>query len=184
MGSKLMKNEAIKMIKTPQSLIRVAVFCLPLVLVASCGESTTQNNVINLDPVSIGQATTAGATGSNKAIFRIESRSPTGNAQIGVEVVIDSQYIVYAGHPTVDCSTVPCTVPGVLPLSLPYRATTDSTGTYEVTVIYSWNIPPVVSIKGDFTALEAFSGTGYGNAKISFACSDPNLAATAPDCPT
>lgn len=179
MGSKLMKNEATKMIKTPQSLIRVAVFCLPLVLVASCGESTTQNNVINFDPVLIGQATTLGISGSNGNIFRVESRSPSGNAQVGVQVVIDSQYIVYAGRPAVDCSTIPCTAPGQTPLSLPYTATTDSTGTYEVTVIYSWG----TAIKGIFTALEAFSGTGYGNANINFTCTDPDPA-TAPPCPS
>ena len=179
-----MKNEATKMIKTPQSLIRVAVFCLPLALVASCGESTTQNNVINFDPVSVGQATTAGSAGSNYQIFRVESRSPTGNAQIGVEVVIDSQYIVYAGRPTMDCLTIPCTATGATPLLLPYTAKTDSTGTYEVTVVYSWNIPPVVSVRGTFTALQAISGTGYGNAAITFTCSDPNAAGTAPDCPT
>lgn len=174
-----MKNEAIEMIKTPLSLIRVAAFCLPLTLAASCGgESTTQNNTINLDPVSVGQPTTLGIAGNNKEIFRIESRSPTGNPQIGVEIVIDSQYIVYAGHPTVVCAPT-CTVQaGVLPLTLPYTAKTDSTGTYEVTVIYSWG----TAINGTFTAVQAFSGTGYGNANIVFTCTDPDPT-NAPACP-
>ena len=168
------------MIKTPQSLIRVAVFCLPLALAASCGgESTTQNNVINFDPVSVGQATTLGIPGNNKAIFRIESRSPTGNAQIGVDIVINSQYIVYEGRPAVDCSTIPCTVQaGAVLLGLPYTARTNSTGTYEVTVIYSWG----TAINGNFSALVAFSGTGNGNSNISFTCTDP-LPATDPVCP-
>ena len=165
------------MIKVPLSLIRVAAFCLPLALVASCGESTTQNNAIIIDPALKGQATILGTAGSNNQIYRIESRSPTGGAQIGVEVVIDSQYIVYAGRPAVDCSTIPCTASGTR-LELPYTAITDSTGTYEVTVIYRWG----PAINGVFTAVEAFSGTGYGNANINFICIDTDTA-NPPACP-
>ena len=170
------------MIKLPLSVVRVAAFCLPLTLVASCGSGSeaVQGTIINFDSSAIGQATTAGVSGSNKTIIRIEARSPTGNPQIGVKILIDSRYIVYDGHPTVDCSTIPCTAPGHTPLTLPYTTTTGANGTYEVTVIYSW----AGSIKGDFTAAEAWSGTGYGNAKITFTCTDPNAAGTTPDCPT
>ena len=173
------------MIKMPLAVVRVAAFCLPLGLLASCGQGSeaVQGTVVNFDPSGIGQATGAGASGSNGNIFRVELRSPTGNPQINVNVVIDSQYIVYEGRPRVDCSTIPCTAPGQTPLVLPHTALTNSNGTYEVTVIYSWNIAPVISTRGVFTAIEAFSGTGYGNSNITFTCSDPNAVGTAPDCP-
>lgn len=171
------------MIKMPLSVIQVAVLCLPLALVTSCGSDGAegvQNSIVNFDPSGIGQATTAGTAGRNSNIFRAEVRSPTGYPQIGVRITIDSQYTVYAGRPTVDCSSNPCTASGATPVSLPYTTTTGPNGTVEVTVVYSWG----TSIKGDFTAVEAFSGTGYGNAIITYTCTDPNAAGTAPDCPT
>lgn len=171
------------MMKKPLTLAGIAISCLYL---ASCGSSSegVNNTVINFDPLGIGQATTAGSAGSNGQIFRVEVRSPTGYPQIGVNVTIDSQYTVYAGRPIIDCSTIPCTAAGATPLTLPYTTTTGQNGYVEFTVVYSWNIPPVVSVKGDFTAIEAFSGNGYGNAKITFTCSDPNATGTTPDCPT
>ena len=181
-----MKNEAIKMIKTPQSLIRVAVFCLPLVLVASCGgESTTQNNVINFDPVTLGVTSSPPeppnppnpTTGLIKQIYRIETRSPTGNAQIGTRMVIDSAGTLYEGHPTIDLTTVVCTAagcfaPGLSPLILPYEATTNSTGTYEVTMILGFGL----GADGTATVVEAFSGTGYGKTDVVFTCVDGSVA--------
>lgn len=173
------------MTKMLSFFLRVAA-CLPLVLIASCGSGTeaVQGTTVNLNPPGIGQATTAGVSGSNGNIFRIEVRSPSGYPQIGVEVTIDSQYIVYAGRPIIDCATIPCTAAGATPLQLPYTTTTDQNGYVEVTVVYSWNIAPVVSTEGEFTAVEAFSGTGYGNSNITYTCTDPNAAGTAPDCPT
>lgn len=168
------------MIKLLIALARIVTFS-SLLLVASCGSGNegTQGSIINFDPSGIGQPTTAGVAGSNSNIFRLEVRSPSGNAQIGVNVTIDSQYTVYAGRPVMDCSTIPCSAAGATPLTLPYTTTTGQNGYIELTVAYSW----AGSIKGDFTAVEAFSGTGYGNAKITFTCSDPNATGTTPDCP-
>lgn len=169
------------------SAIRVAVFCLLSALVVSCGSTGTeaiQGTIINIDPPGAGQATTAGVAGTNYIRYRVEARSPSGYPQLGVDVTIDSQYIVYAGRPVMDCSSNPCTAAGATPLALPYTTTTGQNGYVEVTVVYRWNIPPVVSVKGDFTAIQAFSGTGYGNSNITFSCSDPNATGTAPDCPT
>jgi hypothetical protein len=174
------------MIKMPLSVVRVVAFCLPLALVASCGSGSgaeaVQDTTMNLDPEAIGQATTLGYFGSSGNVYRVEPRSPTGYPQVGVRVLIDSQYTVYAGHPTVVCTAVDdggtppvflgttCTAPSATPLDLPYETTTDTNGTYEVTVIYSWG----VGINGTFTALQAWSGTGYGISNITFTCSDPD----------
>lgn len=175
------------MIKLSLSVVRAPVSCLLATLVVSCGSASpegVQGTIINFDPPGVGQATTAGSSGSNYSRYRVEVRSPTGYPQLGVDVTLDSQYIVYAGRPVMDCSTIPCTAPGATPLSLPYTTTTGQNGYVEVTVVYSWNIAPVVSTEGDFTAIQGFSGTGYGNSNITFTCSDPNAAGTTPDCPT
>lgn len=176
------------------SVFHIAAVCLPLTLITSCGAGSTeavQGTTINIDPSAPGQATTLGFFGSNSSIFRIEARSPSGTPQINVGILIDSQYTVYAGHPTVDCvavfdSAVPpnflgntCTAPGATPLTVPYETTTGQNGTYEVTVIYSWGSG---GISGSFTAVQAWSGTGYGASNITFTCADPDTA-TAPACP-
>ena len=171
------------MIKTPQSLIRVAVFCLPLVLTASCGESTTQNNVVTVTPVTLGVTSSpppAVPTAANPTFaaivqtYRIETRSPTGNAQIGTEMIVHSAGTLYEGAVAVTCTaTAPTTPPtcvaaGSLPLQLPYRATTNSTGTFEVTMVLIFGR----GSDGTQTVVEAFSGTGYGKTDVVFACVD------------
>jgi hypothetical protein len=175
-----MMNEAFEMTKMPVSVLRVATFCLPLVLIASCGSGSeaVQGTVMTFTPAKLGQATTLGTSGSNGQVFRIAATSPTGYPQLGVKILIDSQYEVYAGRPTVVCVGNTCNASGATPLPLPYETTTDTNGTYEVTVIYSWG----TAINGDFTAVEAWSGTGYGNATITYKCTDPDTTAP-PDCP-
>lgn len=163
------------MVKMPMSVIRAAAFCLPLALVASCGSGpeAVQGTTVNFMPSQFGQATTLGTAGSNVKYMTVAALSPTGYPQIGVKLVIDSQYIVYEGHPDV------ASLPGLTPLTLPYPdAITSSNGTYDITVLYSWG----TAINGDFTAAEAWSGTGYGNSTVTYTCTDPDTA-TAPACP-
>lgn len=171
------------MIRSPLAVLRIAIVCLPLALVAGCGSSETealQGTVVNVNPFALGQATTLGTAGQNGQIYRFELKSTSGIPQINVKLLIDSQYIVYAGHPAVVCTMGTCTVPGETPLALPYEAYTNSNGTYEVTVVYGW---PAGGISGDFTAVEGFSGTSYGNSLITFTCTDPDTT-DANECPT
>ena len=172
------------MIKMPLSVVRVAVLCLPLALVASCGSENAegvQNTVINFDPANVAEITldieTITSLGAYQ-IFRIEARTPTGYPQIGVNMLLSSGFAVYEGHPTVVCTpiapgTSTCTAPGATPLDLSQPVKTGSNGTYEVTVVYS--ISPFVT--GDISLIEAFSGTGYNFAKAVVKCGDSDTAA-------
>jgi len=167
-----MKNEAIAMIKMPFSAVRASAFCIPLLLVASCGTGSegVQNTFVALDPPGWGQATTLGLSGSNVQYVRVEAMAPNGLPQIGVRMIIDSQYVVYAGRPT--------SLVGLTPLTLPYETTTSANGTVDFTVLYSWG----TAISGDFTALQAWSGTGFGRTNITFTCTDPDTL-NPPECP-
>ena len=188
------------MIKKPLSVVRVAAFCLPLVLVASCGSGSeaVQGTVINIDPSnlgSVGLSVEFFDSVDYVSIISIEARSPTGFPQIGTKLLLNSGYVVYEGHPTVTCSVtqpyvwnanpllivgeiVTCTAPGATPLPLPYTATTGQNGTYEVTVIY----PVSPFLTGDITVLEARSGTGYNSVFVTSKCLDPLSGAGRAEC--
>ena len=182
------------MIKMPLSAVRVAAFCLPLALVASCGSSDSesiQGTVINIDPPSTAEITLdiegvdPQGLGASQ-VFRIEARSPTGYSQVGVKILLRSGYTVYEGHPPVVCtvtivgppSATACTAPGATPLDLSQPVTTGPNGTYEVTVVYS--ISPFVT--GDIGLIEAFSGTGYNFAKAVVKCGDTVPGGGVGDC--
>jgi hypothetical protein len=168
-----MKNEAIEMIKMPLSVVRVAAFCLPLALVTSCGSSkpeAVQGTTINILPAKWSQSTTLGTSDVNFQHVTISAKSISGYPQIGVQLLIDSHYLVYDGHPT--------SLAGLTPLTLPYIATTSPNGTYDVTVLYDW--PNAIS--GDVTAIESWSGTAYGNAIVTYTCVDP-ISTDATVCP-
>jgi len=193
-----MKNEACEMIKKPLSVVRVAAFCLPLALVASCGSGSeaVQGTVVNVDPANLGE------TGLSiefydsvdySSVIRLEAKSPTGYPQIGTNILLDSAYVVYEGHPTVTCSVtqaynstvspilgeiITCTAPGATPLPLPYTATTGQNGAYEVTVIYS--VSPFYT--GTITALQTWSGTGYNAITFTSKCLDPLSGAGRAEC--
>lgn len=178
------------MIKMPLSIVRIAVFCLPLALVASCGGSGgpegVQATIIDFDPDGLAEVTpdieSIDSLGASQ-IFRIEARSPTGYPQIGVDLYLSSDFTVYAGRPPVTCvetqaydgTTTPrtgqittCSAPGASPLDLTKPVKTGPNGTYELTVVYS--VSPFVT--GDITVIEAFSGTGYNFASAKVACGD------------
>src|SRR4030067_3025776 len=182
-------NEATEMIKSPLSVVRVAAFCLPLALVASCGSGSeaVQGTVINLDPSNLG---TIGLSVEffdsvdYVQVVRIEAKSPSGYPQIGTKLLIDSGFVVYAGHPQAACSISQtyaagppvvgqistCTAVVATPLPLPYaEASTSSNGTYEVTVIYS--ISPFST--GDITTLQVWRGTGFQSLTVESECLDP-----------
>jgi hypothetical protein len=193
-----MKNEAIEMIKTPLSVVRVAAFCLPLALVASCGSGDSesiQSTTINIDPIEVAETTldieSIDSLGDAQ-VFRIEARSPSGYSQVGVQILLRSGFTVYEGHPNVTCvvtqaydntvtpvlrAITTCTAPGATPLDLSQPVTTGPNGAYEVTVVYS--ISP--RITGDIGLIEAFSGTGYNSAKAVVKCGDAD-AATGDSC--
>ena len=167
------------MIKTPLSLIRVAAFCLPLALVSSCGAESAQGTVININPNAWNQQTVAGGSAcSGVNQYRIEARSPNGVPQVGVQLLIDSPngYLVYDGFLTPTAAACGETITGATPKVYPYYATTDSTGTYSVTVVFSWT----GGQNATATAIGVYSGTSYGKTDIVFKC-----VATLPQvCPT
>lgn len=167
-----MKNEAIKMRKKSLSAARIAAFCLPLVLVASCGPEAVQGTSVLFDPPAVAQTTTPTTSASlTRHLFTIELKSPTGYAQINTELLIDlpSGGTLY----TVDTSTTPPTYTAV---AFPYLTTTNSNGVRTVAIDFT----SPLGANGDITVISAFSGTGYGRVNVTYTCS-----ATAPAvCPT
>jgi len=165
------------MIKALQSMVRIAAFCLPLALVASCGSGSeaVQGTRVNFNPPAVAQPTTPTAGASLvQHQFTIELRSPTGYPQIGTELLIDtpSGGILY----TADTSTSP---PTLTPVAAPYRTTTNSNGV--VTVALDFTVGP--GANGDVTVMSVFSGTAYGNINVTYTCSDDNTA-DAFECPS
>ena len=169
------KNEALEMIKMRLPVVRIAAFCLPLTLVASCGSGTeaVQGTVINIDPTATAQTVPFGSPGTiTNSRYRIELRSPSGEAQAGVTLLISSPWVLSA----VDTSTVPTTFTPMGPAGTGYTVTTDNYGTYTVAVTYTSGLTPV----GDVTILSVWSGTAYNRVNITYTC-----RATAPDvCPS
>jgi hypothetical protein len=178
-----MKNEAIKMMKLPLSVVRVAALCLPLALVASCGSGSeaVQGTKINISPISVGvtSSTTVALTVVYfTQAYQVELRSPSGYPLVNTKVTLVSRGTMYNGFPVILDANVVCTGSAVLPAEctdptlasalLPnsYEATTDSTGTVRVTMIFAF----FSGSKGTVTDLEAFSGTGYGKTDVVLAC--------------
>ena len=163
----------------PLSAVRVAVFCLPLVLIASCGEGSEaiQGTRVNISPISVGVTSPA----SNPAVvsyiiqtYQIELRSPTGNAQINTNLTIANRGTLYAGSVVIDRDNVTCTALAVCtdstktPQPSTYETTTDSNGSIRVTMLFGF----ISGADGTATVLEALSGTGYGKTDIIFTCVD------------
>lgn len=151
------------MIKASLSVVRVAAFCLSLALVASCGGEANPGTSIRISPSGVAQGGTATA-GNGFVYFEIAAIAPGGIAQVGAKLSITSPYLVYAGQFTCDPITLLCTPTGP-PLTPPIEGTTDSGGTYGVTVLYDWS----ANATGAVTALGVFSGTSYGKVDITFA---------------
>lgn len=183
------------MTKTPLCVIRVAAFCLPLALVASCGSGSeaVQGTIVVSSPDSSAVTSTIDGTspfdvGYVLNHYQITLRSPSGYAQVGTKVTITSSGILYDGFigldppTTVSCPAVAtgpavCTVTGgPTPLSSVYEATTDSSGTVRVTLLF----PFFSGSDGTVTVLEAFSGTSYGKTDIVFTCRDFSTTVTCP----
>ena len=152
--------------KLPLSLFRVAAFCLPLGLVTSCGSGSeaTVGTVITINPSQTNQP--SAIADSNIVHYRVTARSRTGYAQSGIVISLGSPYAVFDGEPDVTCDTTTppvCTLNNA-ELSYPIQVTTNGSGTYDVTVLYTWDAGQT----GTVTALEAHSGTSYGKADITF----------------
>lgn len=158
------------MIKMPPSIVRVATFCLPLVLIASCGSGSeaVQGSIINFNPDGIGQKTTD-ATGAAlvQELITIELRSPSGYAQIDTQLIIDTPGNLYLA----DTSTSPPTLTAV---PSTYKTTTNSNGV--VTVAIDFAVPARTS--GAITAISAFSGTAYNRMNVTYTCTPVPPATT------
>lgn len=156
------------MIKTLLSVVRVAAFCLPLALVASCGTSDSQavqGTVVNMDPNAVAQDVPANGTSSivNEE-FTIELKTPTGYPQIGITLLVGSPGVLSA----VDTSVSPVTYTPMGPAGSTYVVSTDGNGTYRVAVSYT----SPVAADGEVTILSAWSGTGYNRVNITYTCFD------------
>ena len=165
------------MIKMPLSAVRVAVFCLPLALVASCGSGSeaVQGSVINIDPSATAQVVRAGTTGGlTTAPYRIEVRSPSGVAQIGVQLIIQSPGDLFSVD---DSGFVLVFTPMGGPPGSTYTVTTSSNGVYNVGVTFTSGTTPT----GEVTILSASSGTAFNRVNMTFTCV-ANLAPVTP-CP-
>lgn len=154
--------------------IRVAAFCLPLWMIASCGSGSeaVQGTTININPQAVGVPVTEAVGNTlDQQLYDIELRAPSGNAQISTQITIDSEGTVYE----VDKSTTPFrfTV-----RQTPYQTTISNNGVYSVAVDFT--IPAAFS--GEITVLEAFSGTAYGRTNVVVTCTDSDPA-VAPPCP-
>lgn len=170
------------MIKTPLSVVRVAAFCLPLALVASCGSGSeaVQGTSVKFYPAELGSIQldieSAGAYQFMQT-FRVELRSPSGYPQIGAEVTIESPHALYLEANAVTCDplTSVCTItPGATPLPHPYVTTTDSNGTAQVTVLFNL----YSNQTGDVSIIQAWSGTGYNAVSIPVTCGDSDTTNT------
>lgn len=150
------------MIKMPLSVIRVAAFCLPLALVASCGSGSeaVQGTTINFNPDAIGQTTTnvSGAALAQELIT-IELRSKTGYPQIGAQLTIVTSGTLY----TADTSTSP---PAYTLVPSTYTTTTNNNGV--VTVAIDFAVGP--STTGTITVISAISGTAHNRMNVTYTC--------------
>lgn len=162
------------MIKMALPGIRVAAFCLPLVMITSCGSGSeaVQGTTININPQAVGvPVTEAVGNALVQQLYDIELRAPSGTAQISTQVTVNSAGTVYE----VDKSTTPFTFTA---RATPYLTTISNNGVYSVAVDFT--VPAAFS--GEITVLEAFSGTAYGRTNVVVTCTDSNPA-VAPPCP-
>ena len=171
------------MIKLPLLVVRVAAFCLPLALVASCGSGSgaesVQATTINISPTSVGVSSVIQSplvTDFFIQAYQVELRAPSGYPQIGTRVTIVNSGTLYDGLVSIDPATITCAA-GVCTSSDPsltelprnhgvYETTTDSTGTVRATMIYAFDS----GTKGTASVLEAFSGTSYNKTDAVFTC--------------
>lgn len=163
------------MIKVPLPILRNAILCIPLTLVTSCGNESTQNTTISFDPAAIGQRTTPTAGSSlARQLLTIQLRAPSGYAQTNTNVIVDmpSGGTLYL----VDTSTAPFTF---TPVAFPLLTTTNSNGVATVAIDFAGG----VAANGVVTAIEAFSGTAYSRVDVTYTCVDDDTTDAA-ECPS
>ena len=166
------------MIKTPLSVVRVAAFCLPLALVASCGSGSQagQGSEIHLNPDAVAQAVPSNGTSSiANEEFTIEVRSASGTSQVGIDVSIDSPGILSF----VDTSVTPHTYTPMGAAGNTYIVNTGGNGVYTVAV----SITSGIGASGDVTILSAWSGSAYNRVNITYTCFDNAIGPVPNTCP-
>jgi hypothetical protein len=171
-----MKNEAIEMIKMPLSVVRVAAFCLPLALVASCGgsdDNAPNGGTITSSPS--GYTSTvifnnvggvfAGGPYSFTISLKTASGVPVTNTAIYVIAPQDPPSMVPTQIWVTDTSTG--VTSGPITIVAPYPVDTDAAGTIQIQV----SIP--VYEGADYGETIAFaSGNLRVNNVITVECSD------------
>ena len=166
------------MIKKSLSVVRVAAFCLPLVLVASCGTGSeaVQGSTVVFSPVDVtvpvGPTSPAGDATIIQDIYTIQLRAPNGSPQVGTEILIDSGALLY----DVDSSSGTAVFTLAPTVNGTYRVKTNASGTYTIAVSYT----VLGGASRNITIIEVFSGTAYGKTDAIVKCSAP----TGSTCPT
>lgn len=168
------------MIKLSLSVVRVAAFCVPLVLVASCGSGSgaqaVQGSKIVISPDATAQTVIVGNTGViTTKPYTITLLSPTGYPEIGVDLLISSPGFLYFADTSVD----PVTFAPLGAMGSSHTVTTDGSGKYTVAVSYTSGTTP----KGDVTILNVWSGTSYNRVNITYTCQDDTSVVPTVTCP-
>ena len=165
-----MKNEAIEMIKTPLTVVRVAAFCLPLALVASCGSETgaPANSTITVSPDEVPWKVDAGAgcagTDFHDTYFDIVVKNPSSAtlARVDIRVSLDLAPGTYVTYPTMRLfDTSDGTTYNVPITTYPYFTVTDSFGAKTLMVRYELDAGCIYA--GN---LNVSSGSSFGSANI------------------
>lgn len=158
------------MIKTPLSVVRVAAFCLPLALVASCGSESgaPANSTITVSPDEVSWKVNAGpgcaGTEFHDTYFTIAVKNPSGAPLSGVDirVSLDLAPGTYVTYPTMLLFDTSDGVTYNVPITAyPYFTTTNSVGAKMLMVRYELDAGCIYA--GN---LNVFSGTSFGSANI------------------
>jgi hypothetical protein len=173
-GKQSSKNEAIEMNKKPQSVVSVAAFCLPLLLVASCGseQGAPPGSTVTVSPDEVPWAVTLAACDNSvmqDTYFNIVVKSPSGAPLTGVDIRVS--LALAPGTFVVPAPSVPVMylyddldgddIYTDLITVFPHFTNTGSSGTKMLRVQYDLT---GCTYAGN---LDVFSGSSYGTAHIS-----------------
>jgi hypothetical protein len=137
-----MKNEAIKMIKLPLSVVRVAALCLPMMLVASCGSGDNAPNGGTIISSPTGYTVSVPYTGAGTIFqsspfsftisLKTASGAPVSDTAVYVIASLDPTFSVPTQIYVTDTSTGITT--GPITITAPYPVYTDVAGAIQIGV--------------------------------------------------